>query len=389
MTYRELCEKFNFPMPEYAEDYFDAFAAEYDRSKPVLSAEAAAMVADATSLPEDGKAALIRCAEIINNDDDAHLCGSFLADLTVYKRVPWVNYIYRDDLFTVEGLEKEQVGWVLVATMMANTLNNKKPPKALNEENISSFRGYSKNCFESNGYWGILEWHWNMLGSGGCMFMFGILKFVPGEFTGDFPVITDGERYVSLAGGEFFVGKEGELVDCEEKAVGKTGFYEDETKYIGNVISAEGVVDLNKTEFDKSVWKDFLRAGSPTIEIHIPSNIPYTPENIKSAFKMALEFYKDFYPEHKTKAIACYSWILSPQLRKVLPEGSNILAVNDSMHILPVIATFDGDCRFLRKGTSLQKRIAEECEKGTEFHHGIMYVPVDEIEAFGSRSIAT
>lgn len=384
MTYTELCSKFCFEMPSYGKDYFDAFMAEYDRSKPLLSEEDAVFVSEATELPEEAKRALIHCAKAINDSDDGHLCGSFLAELTVYKRVPWVNYIYREPLFCVEGLMPEQVGWVLVAVMMANTLKNKKPPVELNAENIGSFRGYTQSCFNSKGYWGILEWHWNMLGAGGCMFMFGILKFVPGQFTGDFPVITDGKSYVSLAGGEFFVGKGGELVDCEEKSVGKTSFYEDENKYIGNVIAADGKVDLNQTEFDKSVWKDFLREGDPTIEIHIPSKVVYTPENIRLAFLQALDFYKDFYPEHHTKAIACYSWLLSPQLEAVLPPESNILAVNRNMHLLPTIGTFDADCRFIREGSSLQSRMRASGEKGIEFHYGIMYVPVSEVESFGS-----
>lgn len=387
MTYTEFCGRFNFTMPEYADDYFESFLSEYDRSTPVLSKENAEIVAAATSLPEEARVELIRCAETINADDNAHLCGSFLAYITVYKRVPWVNYIWWGDLFTVDGLKPEQVGWVLVATQLANTLNNKKPPEDLNQENLNAFRGYTQNCFNKNGYWGIVEWHWNMLCAGGCMFMFGILKFVPGEFTGDFPVITDGKRYVSLAGGEFFVGKEGELVDSEEKSVGVTSFYEDDEKYIGNVISADGRVELCKTEFPKSVWKDYLRKGSHTIEIHIPAKIPYKPEPIKEAYKLALEFFKDFYPDHNAKAITGYSWIFSPQLNKVLPPDSNILAVNDSMHILPVIGSYGADCMFIREGSSLQKRIAEECEKGTEFHYGIMYTPVDEIESFGKKIV--
>lgn len=385
MTYTELCGKYNFTMPDYAADYYDGFIAEYNRSVPVLSAENAAFVADAVSLPADGKQALIECAEIINTDDDAHLCASFLACLTVYKRVPWVNYIYWDDLFTVEGLKPEQVGWVLVATQLANTLKNKKPPKELNEENIGAFRGYSQSCFNKNGYWGILEWHWNMLCAGGCMFMFGVLKFVPGEFTGDFPVITDGKRYVSLVGGEYFIGKEGELVDSEEKSVGKTSFHEDDEKYLAHVVSAKGVVESMPTEFSKAVWKDHLRGGTHTIEIHIPSKIEYTPSAIKEAYKTAVEFYKDFYPLHKPKAIAGYSWIFSPQLEKVLPETSNILAVNRSMHILPTTGSFGADCRFIREGSSLQKRMAAECEKGTEFHYAVMYTAIDEIDTFGTE----
>ena len=155
MDYKQLCQKYNFEMPSYAEDYFESFMAEYSRSVPVLSAETAAYVADSTSLPEDGKQALIHCAEVINANDDAHLCASFLAYITVYKRVPWVNYIYQDDLFTVEGLKPEQVGWVLVATQLANTLINKKPPKDLNEENIGECK-VEKNCAEiSFGKWQI------------------------------------------------------------------------------------------------------------------------------------------------------------------------------------------------------------------------------------------
>jgi hypothetical protein len=380
MTYEKLCEKFNFEMPGYAAYYFDDFVKEYDRSKPLLSEEDAAMVCDVTGLPEEAKEALIKCAKAINENDDAHLCGSFLADLTVYKRKPWVNYIYRTDLFTVEGLYPEQVGWVIVAVMLANTLNNKKPPEDLNIENLNAFKGYSQSCFNSKGYWGILEWHWNMLCASGSMFLFGILKFVPSEFTDSFPVITNGKEYISLAGGEFFIGKEGELVDSEEKSVGKTSFFEDDSKYIAHVVSQDGKTALTATEFDKSVWHDFLRGGDHTIDIHIPSKVEYTPEKFKEAFKMALDFYKDYYPDHKTKAFACYSWILSAQLDKVMPKESNILKVNSKLHLLPQIGTFDENIMFIRQGSSLQQRIANERAKGTEFHFGIMYSPLDELE---------
>jgi hypothetical protein len=308
------------------------------------------------------------------------LCGSFLADLTVYKRKPLVNYIYHPDLFTVEGLYPEQVGWVIVAVMLANTLNNKKPPEDLNLENLNAFKAYSNSCFNSKGYWGIVEWHWNMLCASGSMFLFGILKFVPSEFTSSFPIITNGKEYVSLAGGEYFIGKEGELVDCEEKSVGKTSFFEDDSSYVGHVVAQNGSVALTATKFDKSVWHDFLRGGDHTIDIHIPAKVEYTPEKFKEAFKMALEFYKDYYPDHNTKAFACYSWILSAQLDKVLPENSNILKVNSRLHLLPQIGTFDENIMFIRKGSSLQQKIADERAKGTEFHFGVMYSPLDELE---------
>ncbi len=379
MTYKELCTKFNFAMPSYAEEYFDSFMAEYDRKSAVLTEEQANFVAEGTKLPDEGREALIKCAEIINSNDDAHLCASFMAYITVYNRAPWLNYIYCDNHFTVEGLYPEQVGWVLVAVMEYNTLANKKPPEDLNHENTSAFYGYTLACFKEKGYWGILEWHWNMLSAGGCMFVFDILKYVPAEFTDDFRVITDGKRYTSLAKGEYFVGKNGDLVNCEEKSVFTTSFYEDETKYIAHVISKDGIVESTPTEFSKEIWSDYLRGGTHTLEIHIPQRIEYTPERIRKAHKIALEFYKDFYPDHNPKAIACYSWLYSPQLKYVFDEGSNILKVNNSLYLLPVIDSFDADCRFIREGSSLQRKMKEECDKGREFHYGISYLPLEEI----------
>lgn len=380
MTYTELCGKFNFQMPDYAKAYFEDFINEYDRKKPVLSEENAILVIEKTNLPEDAKETLLKCANAIESNDDAHICASFLAYITVYKRVPWVNHIYTDDHFTVEGLKPQQVGWVLVATQLANTLVNKQPPADLNQENLNAFNSYSYACLEQNGFWGILEWHWNMLCAGGCMFLFDILKYVPGEFMGEFPVITDGNQYISLAGKEFFVNSEGYMVSTKEKAAFTTSYYEDDEKYIGHIIKRDGTIESKPTEFSKSVWKDFLRGGSPALEIHIPSKIEYTTERMKGSHKMALDFYKEFYPDYTPKAIICYSWIYSPQLKKVLPEDSKILAVNNKLHLISMAGTFDGDCRFLRKGSSLQQRIAEECAKGTEFHHGISYIAIDEID---------
>ncbi|MBO4500634.1 MAG: hypothetical protein J5760_00225, partial [Clostridia bacterium] len=222
MNYSDFRQKFNFELPSYAEPLFEEFVKTYDASAPALSEDDAMFVAEKTSLPEDGAKALIECVWIINADENARLCAKFLIYITVYARLPWQNRIYTDDLFTVPGLKPEQVGWVIVAASHANTLKNKKPPEELNAENVNAFRGYSRACFEKNGYWGILEWSWNMLCAGGCMFVFGILKFVPGEFGSDFRVITDGKRYVSLANGEYFVDKNGALINDGENAVCKT-----------------------------------------------------------------------------------------------------------------------------------------------------------------------
>ena len=385
MTYSELASKFNFTFPDYAKELFDGFWETYDEKTPALDENDALLVAKETSLPEDGKNALLECVKAVNGSAEARLCAKFLIYITVRARLPWQNRIYTDDLFTVPGLMPEQVSWVIVAAALANTLINKKPPKDLNAENLNAFRGYSRSCLEKKGYWGILEWSWNMLCAGGCMFLFGILKFVPGEFGNDFRVITDGREYIALACGEHFIGPDGELTKDETAAIAKTSFYEDGEKYTGNAIDKTGRVNTKTDVFLKNVWKDFLRKGTPTLDIHIPSNVSYTPENIKSACETALEFYKNFFPELVPAAIAGYSWIFAPQLEKVLPEGSNILRVNRSCHIIPTLGTYDEECRFIRKGSLLQTKIAEECKKGTRFHYSVMFLPVGEISSLGKE----
>lgn len=384
MTYCELCSKFSFELPEYAEQYFDGFIAQYDRNEPILTPEKIDVVWEATSLPEEAKEAILKYTEILHASDDGHLCGSFLAYLVIYEREPWLNYIYRDEHFAVEGLTTQQIGWIFVVLQLAETLIVRKPPVDLNKENIKTFVEYTNNCKSQHGYWGIIEWWWNMLSAGGCMFMFGILKFSPHEFGSDFAVITDGEKFVSLAVLNGFIGKEGDLVDCKEKSIATTSFYEDDEKYVAHVVTPNGKVDLEPTVFDKKVWKDYLRHGTPTLDIHIPSKIVYNSETIKEAYEQAVEYYRTHW-NYDVKAITAYSWLYCPQLYKVLAPDSNILAVNAGMHLLPMIETFDSTCTFIRPGSSLQKRFEEECEKGTEFHFGMMYTTTPEIETFGKK----
>ena len=386
MTYSELASGFCFEMPDYAKELYPSFEAEYDPVSNALDENDAMLVAESASLPEDGKAALLECVRKINSSRDSSLKAKFLIHITVKKRHPWQNRIYTDRLFDVPGLMPEQVGWVIVAAALANTVKNKKPPEGLNRENLNAFHGYSRSCFEQKGYWGILEWSWNMLCAGGCMFVFGVLKFVPGEFGNDFRVITDGKCYVSLANGEYFVDPAGALTEDQSEAVCRTSVEEDAETISAHVISARGTVETKRTSFPKSVWKDFLRNGSPTLDIHIPPKVEYTPERIKESCEEALAFYRRFYADFEPKAIAGYSWIFSPQLKKVLPENGNILSVNRSLHILPCIGTYDSGCRFLRPGSSLQKRIKDECANGVRFHYAVMYAPVGEIETFGKET---
>ncbi len=61
------------------------------------------------------------------------------------------------------------------------------------------------------------------------------------------------------------------------------------------------------------------------ISVHIPSDAKFTPEHVDTSLMEAKLFLKRFHPEYQDVPYLCDSWLLSPELGKLLPETSNIL----------------------------------------------------------------
>ena len=62
------------------------------------------------------------------------------------------------------------------------------------------------------------------------------------------------------------------------------------------------------------------------ISLHIPSDAVFTPENVDASLEAARKFFADFFPVYQNAAYVCHSWLISPKLKELLPETSNILA---------------------------------------------------------------
>ncbi len=62
------------------------------------------------------------------------------------------------------------------------------------------------------------------------------------------------------------------------------------------------------------------------ISIHIPSDAVFTPEQVDASLTEARAFIAEFFPEYREAPYVCHSWLLSPELKKLLPEDSNIAA---------------------------------------------------------------
>lgn len=68
-----------------------------------------------------------------------------------------------------------------------------------------------------------------------------------------------------------------------------------------------------------------LCPGTGEVSLHIPSDAVFTPEQVELSLEAAGLLIDRFFPEYAGAARVCHSWLLSPTLKELLPENSNIL----------------------------------------------------------------
>ncbi len=72
------------------------------------------------------------------------------------------------------------------------------------------------------------------------------------------------------------------------------------------------------------------------VSLHIPSDADFSPGAVDASLAQAKDFFESFQPECAQWPLVCLSWLLSPELKKVLKEGSNILSFQRRFQILQV-----------------------------------------------------
>jgi len=104
------------------------------------------------------------------------------------------------------------------------------------------------------------------------------------------------------------------------------------------------------------------------ISLHIPSDAVFTPENVDASLAAAKAFFAEFFPGFVDARYVCHSWLLSPQLKELLPANSNIVSFQNRFaitHVEPDNRDFIGwlfrvsdntAVEELPENTSLQKK---------------------------------
>lgn len=112
-------------------------------------------------------------------------------------------------------------------------------------------------------------------------------------------------------------------------------FVEEHKQSFGSYAFDRGWWTIRQTSF--TVFRlgelEYELAGNGELFIHIPSDAKLTPEDTRESLRMAGAFIKRLFPEYAQKSWTCHSWLLSPELKKVLDGESNILKFQEYFEI--------------------------------------------------------
>lgn len=100
-----------------------------------------------------------------------------------------------------------------------------------------------------------------------------------------------------------------------------------QTRFFKRTLFALGRLQFELRSFSYAVDVDTLHIeeGTPYINIHIPSCGPLDYTACHESYDRAAKFFRDRYGL-KQLIFVCHSWLLSPELKTLLPENSRILS---------------------------------------------------------------
>ncbi len=113
-------------------------------------------------------------------------------------------------------------------------------------------------------------------------------------------------------------------------------FEETNQAFLGYTVDEEAVVINQKQYFPKSEWEILLKPGDDVIALHIPKGADMSSENLDRIFMDGVGRIKECYPDRNIKCMTCGSWLLSPQLKKIIRPDSKIIAFGDRFVRFPM-----------------------------------------------------
>lgn len=122
-------------------------------------------------------------------------------------------------------------------------------------------------------------------------------------------------------------------------------------------------------------YDGYITKGDPVLYVHIPSDALLTRDKINESYHIAKEFFNKYFYKFEYKYFFTDTWLLSPELKKLLPETSKILLfqsdykiiaadVNDESFMQWVFKRKYDDYNELTENTSLERSIKKHLLSG-------------------------
>jgi GNAT-like C-terminal domain/N-acyltransferase N-terminal domain len=118
------------------------------------------------------------------------------------------------------------------------------------------------------------------------------------------------------------------------------------------------------------------RRGDPSLGIHIPDEVDFSPARLDATFDEARHVLGSVWPTEQRRLATCQSWLLDDRLAAILGETSNIVGFQRRFELLPIWENADEDIvdfvfrdprsalGDLALTTTLQRAVVETLERG-------------------------
>jgi len=289
---------------------------------------------DTLLLPQEAVEALLRAADMIRRDES-------LARLAWLWREIFLNKAEGTPHPTQWPLPAKAMGAdaalfpaIVLISMLPEALQFHRQRQVPEDVSIATFRDFyiwMLDYYNKHGRWGLAEVTWLLLHLRGSLYRLGRLQFCRGAFAGE---IAEG--------------------------------------------TMPGLTSVPQP-------------GDPVLEVHIPADGKLDHEQCRESYVTALDFFPACFPEILFDAFTCHSWLLDPDLSKILPETSNIVKFQSDFHIYSV--TDDDRQMFERvfgkkpdclddapRDNSLRRAILDHLQAGNRMHMGAGFILRGEVQ---------
>ena len=177
---------------------------------------------------------------------------------------------------------------------------------------------------------------WNQIYMNYRILRVGVLNFeLRDHFTSAVTVLKNGKNECVILANDRDVAPSGQIAGsagCEETlfhaAITETEDYFE--GYAADPVNA--VYASTPVRLDKKEWRVVLQRENGILNVHIPSHVALTKENVDASYARAWAVLPKCYPAYGAGVFTCFSWLLDPQLKQFLKPTSNLVAFQNKYH---------------------------------------------------------